>query len=552
VVACLIPRAYGTRYWDFVCTDGVTYLEAAHALERCDFNGAFGYLGLNVYPLILIGLAKTGCEIVWIGKWWNVVLATLAVLPLFGWIRRQFDDQVATIGCLLYAFQPVLVEYTPMLMRDATFWMLFVLTIYLLWRAVTEIRWPLFAATGVSLTLAVYTRTEGWFLLVPAVLWTVFRLPAARGARVRLVGGVVLSLAMIPLAVAVVNLAWLGEHPRWTIVRDGDVGKILAWAGWSRSPQAACELSTTAPATASPAAPCPETPPAGTGILVAPPEPELPANGKPYWRVAEQVVLRLVKSCSYVYGLLAILGLWGWRQVYLRRDQQVLLWMSLLLCGAIWIHCSRGDICVRYFLPIVIASLPWVALGLLLVAAAIVRSTRGLVAWNPPRRLAILAALLAAVFVASMISVGWTPAARSRQSVAMGKWILSRMGPNRQIVCVNTDSRQTCYYARGFGYTSFVPRKCDTFSLPWLVRHTSPQVILHWGNFRASEDPLTSVKWLRAQREPCYREVPPDCLPPGCEDVVVLVRADEFVKLAPGSDQIGRRTSLNRPGSPQR
>ena len=45
-------------------------------------------------------------------------MSSLTVLPLFGWTRRQFDDRLATIACLLYAVHPKLIEWSPELVRD--------------------------------------------------------------------------------------------------------------------------------------------------------------------------------------------------------------------------------------------------------------------------------------------------------------------------------------------------------------------------------------------------------------------------------------------------
>ena len=69
-------------------------------------------------------------------------MSSLTVLPLCGWVRRQFNDQTALLAGVLYAAHPVFIQWSPELIRDPTFWLLFMLTLYLLWRAVTEVHGP--------------------------------------------------------------------------------------------------------------------------------------------------------------------------------------------------------------------------------------------------------------------------------------------------------------------------------------------------------------------------------------------------------------------------
>ena len=219
VLACFVPRAWIAYSWDLVWTDSITYLRAVEAIEHGDLQRAFDEAGLNTYPVILVAFRRLGIDWASGGKWLSVLMATAAVLPLFGWIRRQFDDQVAIVACLAYAVHGKLMAVSVLAIRDATFWFLFTLTLYLLWRAVTEVRLGLFLATGLAWTLAAHTRTEGWLLTIPVGLWSIFRLPAIRGRRLRLVLGTALCMAMVPLSITLVNATWLRHAPRWNPFR---------------------------------------------------------------------------------------------------------------------------------------------------------------------------------------------------------------------------------------------------------------------------------------------------------------------------------------------
>ena len=176
------------------------------------------------------------------GKYFCVLAATLTVLPLWGWLRRMFDDRLAIVACLIYALHGKLIAISPLILRDSTFWLLFALVLYYTWRAVGELRIGLFLAAGAVLTLAVHTRTKGWLLLIPLVGWAACRWTSAAGKRVRLASGILLCIAVIPAAVTVVNFTWL----RGIRAGSSSARAISRWAssGGIRRPECTCPLRT--------------------------------------------------------------------------------------------------------------------------------------------------------------------------------------------------------------------------------------------------------------------------------------------------------------------
>ncbi|MCA9069670.1 MAG: glycosyltransferase family 39 protein, partial [Planctomycetaceae bacterium] len=216
---CLVPRAWMAYLTQTICHDGFYYISTASAFEHGDWARAFAYLNLNIYPLILLGLHSLGLEWILAGKLWSVLISSLAVLPLFGWIRRLFSDQVAWASCFLYSLHAEFVERSFEPTRDPTFWFLFNLCLYTTLRAVSEAKPRWFLANGLVLTLAIHTRSEGWLLLIPLGLWLAREWFVKAECRKRLLAGTVVCLSVLPCVILLVNLTILREEPEWHLGR---------------------------------------------------------------------------------------------------------------------------------------------------------------------------------------------------------------------------------------------------------------------------------------------------------------------------------------------
>ena len=288
LLICLIPRAVAAWNWEVIWSDSLHYVRASVALEQGDFETGFGEFGLNIYPLILIPLRHLGIDWQIAGKWFGVFMASCTVVPLWGWLRRMFDDRLALIACLVYALHGKLIAISPLIIRDSTFWFLMVLTLYYTWRAVGELRMSFFFAAGMALTLSIFTRTEGWLLLIPLVGWSRYRWSAAKNARFLLAIGILLCLAVIPATMTVVNCTWLREHPRWELVRSAHLRMAVVW--WNT----ATGLDMPVPA---------------ENIQEAAPMAVLFERSTPTWILTFKFLERLVKACTWIGGLLLVSGL---------------------------------------------------------------------------------------------------------------------------------------------------------------------------------------------------------------------------------------------------
>jgi hypothetical protein len=536
LLACLVPRAVAAWNWDVLWGDSLHYRYASLCLEQGDFEQGFAEFGLHFYPLLLIPLRHLGIDWQIAGKCFSVLVASFTVLPLWGWLRRMFDDRLAVMACLVYALHGKLITISPLIIRDSTFWFLLVLTLYYVWRAVGELRIGFFLAAGLALTLAVHTRTEGWLLLIPLLGWGACRWATARGKRVRLVAGVLLCIAVVPAAVTAVNFTWLREHPRWEFLRTSHLQLAVGW--WNSASgmhvpapcldrvtpgQDAAEQTYPSPVTAtSPAAtPARKAPPPFPSILVpafVPPELSTPG-----WILTFKLVERLAKGCTWVGGLLLLVGLaCGWR-IFLRPEHLTLLCSNLLLLVITRIRYGTAGLDLRYFMPMVIVGVPWMALGLEYLIAAARRwfQRRGELS---PRALRILAGSLIAVAVTcSLLDAPMPAAAYMRKHAALGRWIYDRAGPEPAIAGNLDHLSIETFYSHGHVVGIVWPRDCLLVPMPVALTQRRADVVMLWNEENIAREHLAIIE-QRITGYCGYRRIDAQELPAGKDELMVFVR----------------------------
>ncbi len=335
LLACLVPRFLMAWRIDTVCADGVIYFELAEKLEqgRADPDDV-SHLQSGTFPFALATLHRLGLGWENASKLYGVLAASLAVLPLFGWVRRQFDDRVAVLACLLYASHPKLIEWSPEAIREPSFWLFFLLAVYFLWRAAVEVDLRWFVAGGAASALTVLTRFEGWFLLFPLVGWTVVRFWHLRSARWRLAGGWACSLAMFPVVLYAFGLLQ-PEGVRQNQLRLDPVKRVgnwlLSWRAPAPEPLAPLASGEAAPLVAS------VPPPVPVPLTAA----ELTDPRAAEWTV-RQAALTMLNVCERgltpLFAILMFAGYVTHLRLFHRGDHLPMLflgWRSWRACGFI-------------------------------------------------------------------------------------------------------------------------------------------------------------------------------------------------------------------------
>lgn len=421
-----LPRVLIALRVPTVCVDGTGYIALAESFERGEANLASIYR-FNPYPPILAVLHRAGLDWETAGKVWGVLCGTLVVLPLFGWVRRQFDDRIAVISCLLYAWHPELIKWSPEVVRDQTFWLLFATCLYLLWRTVTELRYRHFALLGFALPLCACSRFEGVFLLIPFASWVVTRFRALEVGRARLVSGLALSCAapLAPLLLA--NAVWLKQDSLGKLPYVEPLNRLQAWVGKLTGEHGAAPSQPAAAAAAATAT----------------------VKAKPIsWRLTWKLLHVLERGLEPFFGTLLLVGLFSSYFIFLRSDHGPTVLLGLAVIGGILIHLwSVDSASSRYSLSIVIMGSRCATVGLLrfnhLMVELLKRLGEG-AAQLAPQALAANFILLACVGSFSIISTSYdTRIAKAN----LGQWICRAYGEHCVVAGSDDQLELVGYYA---------------------------------------------------------------------------------------------------------
>lgn len=413
--ATLLPRFVMAWLIPTICPDGTTYVAVAKWIEEqgtCYRRD----LGVNLYPLILAALHKTGLGWPLAAKLWGVVCASLAVLPLYGWVRRMFDDRIALYAGLLYAFHSKLIEWSPEMVREQTFWLLAALVWYAAWRAAHEGRVVWFAALAALLPAAVLTRFEGLFLYVIPLAWSLAAAINVPERRRRLLTLTTASLAAAPAAGLLYHF-----------VRNGASIEQFAYSlPWERARELLARVSGSGPSVVN-------------EHFGARPNPLSPA-------IAQMVGQTVVRGFTPLYALLLLVGLVVEGRRTFSVDRLPVLSVTLLTLAGIWTHAwYAGLISSRYLLPLVIASSGTAAVGFL-------TTVRSLSNFAAKRRPALhpawaAAAITTVVILAGCIDAFKTNYAGRLETARLGTWIRAQYGSGLRIYGGDAQLELLAYYA---------------------------------------------------------------------------------------------------------
>ena len=498
---CLAPRAWIATKCTSVCPDATLYIGIAKTIESGQWDSTAMPLSRIAYPTILAALHHVGFDWETGARCWGVLLASLAVLPLFGWVRRQFDDRVALAACFLYAVHPRLVEWSPSIIRDPTFWFLFLLSIYLLWRAIGEVRLFFFMAAGIALTASTMIRIEGFLLIIPFVFWSICRWWSLRESRRRLAAGAAMILCGLPAILLTVSFFITEGRPGEKIRQ---LPTILQVSKWQRSIESNFKISNDSDVDSSEQAPSP------VGPYQIPPM----SNGRMVW----EYVRAMETGVTAVFGLLLLGGIYCWRGVWARGDNQPFFLVALIIMAGIWLDFQYGQrTSTRYPLTIVLMSLPFAALAFLGISQWLRELA---VRFNPGAQLQRMALITPAVLV---FAINFSEVSAQRyntwESYAnIGHWMRAELGRPPMIAGHESVVKVSNYYSGG-GESACCTLRRGPATIAAIARYPNINFLLLLKRELRPFDPKYLLEELERMG---YKKVDPARLPQGSDDIIVF------------------------------
>lgn len=176
ILLLLIGISFGLRLYAVLMAQGIAYDGAHYGFVARDFLKGHFIKGLSspappFYPFLIFLFSPDTAHVEIIGRFISLFFGTLTIIPLFFLVKKAIGQKEAIFSALLYSFHPYLVTYSGMLLTEATYWGLLVLSVYFFWTGLEKGKVWKISFSGFFLGLAYLTRPEGIGYLLVYLIW---------------------------------------------------------------------------------------------------------------------------------------------------------------------------------------------------------------------------------------------------------------------------------------------------------------------------------------------------------------------------------------------
>ncbi len=153
-----------------IYSDEYIYLKLSESLSHGSYTvhgmPSRDYPPFYPFAISLANIANDTQNRYFLIKLINAILSTAIIIPAFLLLRKFVTEKKAAIGATLVALHPSSFSFTPYIMSENLFYLLFLITILFMFNAfkTQKVSWHL--ATGILISLSFLTRTMG-LLLIP-------------------------------------------------------------------------------------------------------------------------------------------------------------------------------------------------------------------------------------------------------------------------------------------------------------------------------------------------------------------------------------------------
>ena len=138
ILLLLIGITFALRLYAVLMAQGIAFDSAAYGFMaryflKGDFIKGLSIPGHPLYPFLMSLFSLDSTHVEMAGRLLSLFFGTLTIIPLFYLVKEAIGQKEAIFSALFYSFHPYLVTYSGMLMTEATYWGLLVLSVYFFW-----------------------------------------------------------------------------------------------------------------------------------------------------------------------------------------------------------------------------------------------------------------------------------------------------------------------------------------------------------------------------------------------------------------------------------
>ena len=174
----LIGITFGLRLYAVLMAQGIAFDSAGYGFWARDFLKGHFIKGLSapappLYPFLISLFSLDTAHVEIAGRLLSLFFGTFTIIPLFYLVKGAVGQKEAIVSALFYSFHPYLVTYSGMLLTEATYWGLLILSVYFFWTGLKREKVWRVMISGVFLGLAYLTRPEGIGYILVYLVWII-------------------------------------------------------------------------------------------------------------------------------------------------------------------------------------------------------------------------------------------------------------------------------------------------------------------------------------------------------------------------------------------
>jgi predicted membrane-bound mannosyltransferase len=178
LIVLLLGIAFGLRLYAVLMAKGIAMDSAGYGFMARDFLKGNFTQGLSwalhpLYPMLISFISFDATHVEIAGRLISLFWGTFTLIPIYYLVKGTIGQKEAVFTALFYTFHPYLVTYSGMLLTEATYWGLLVLSVYFFWTGLKGEKVWRIALSGSFLGLAYLTRPEGIGYLLVYLGWIV-------------------------------------------------------------------------------------------------------------------------------------------------------------------------------------------------------------------------------------------------------------------------------------------------------------------------------------------------------------------------------------------